>query len=110
MANTNETIADIIAEKRRQAEAVERVCAERMKLSKLASDYLVRELVTNIRREADRLESAWKREKTAIEADALAVGGFVEASRETTEKSSAVGDAAKGATGRRSHPQLTTNS
>lgn len=44
---------------------------------------------------ADRLEAAWKREKAAIEADALAVGGLVEASRATTEKSSAVGDAAK---------------
>lgn len=94
MDEKNERIADIIAEKRRQAEAIERVCAERMGLSKLASDYLVRELVTKIRREADRLEAAWKREKAAIEADALAVGGLVEASRATTEKSSAVGDAA----------------
>ena len=30
---------------------------------------------------ADRLEAAWKREKAAIEADALAVGGIVEAAR-----------------------------
>jgi hypothetical protein len=42
----------------------------------------------------DRLEAAHKREKAAIEADALAVGGFVEASRATSEKSSAVGNAA----------------
>lgn len=44
---------------------------------------------------ANRLEAAWKREKAAIEADALAVGGLVEASRATAEKSSVVGDCAK---------------
>ena len=44
---------------------------------------------------ADRLEAAWKREKTAIEADALAAGGLVEASRATAEKSSAAGNCAK---------------
>lgn len=42
---------------------------------------------------ADRLEAAWKREKSEIEADALAAGGLVEASRATAEKSSVVGDA-----------------
>jgi hypothetical protein len=45
----------------------------------------------------DRLEAAWKREKNAIEANALFVGGFIEASRKrkpTAENSSAVGDAA----------------
>lgn len=44
---------------------------------------------------ADRLEAALVREKAAIEADALAVGGMVEASRATAEKSSTVGNAAK---------------
>lgn len=44
---------------------------------------------------ADRLEAAWKREKAAIEADALAAGGLVEVSRATAEKSSTVGDCAK---------------
>lgn len=42
---------------------------------------------------ADRIEAAWKRERAKVEADALAVGGIVEASR-TAEKSSAVGNAA----------------
>ena len=42
---------------------------------------------------AERLEAAWKREKASAESDALAVGGIVEAAR-TTEKSSAVGNAA----------------
>ncbi len=40
----------------------------------------------------DRIEAALRREKAAIEADALAVGGYVAA---TAEKSSAVGDCAK---------------
>jgi len=44
---------------------------------------------------ADRLEAAWKREKNAIEANALAVGGMVEAARTTAKKSLAVGDCAK---------------
>ena len=92
MANTNETIADIIAEKRRRAEAIERDCAEKMKRGEMVSDRYARELVADIRREADRLESAHKREKAAIEADALAVGGIVAT---TAEKPSAVGDCAK---------------
>jgi len=49
------------------------------------------------RQYADRIEEAWKRGKAEIEADALAVGGIVEAARRreaTTEKSSAVGNVA----------------
>jgi len=49
------------------------------------------------RQYADRIDEAWKREKAEIEADALAVGGIVEAARRreaTAEKSSAVGNAA----------------
>lgn len=76
----NETIADIIAEKRRQADKIERVCAEKMKHSKMVSD-CARELVADIRREADRLEAAHRRERAKIEADALTVGGIVEAER-----------------------------
>lgn len=98
MTETNETITDIIAERRRQAEEIERVCADKIKRGVLVSEQFaanVRDLVADIRQEADRLEAALKREKAAIEADALAVGGLVEASRATTENSSAVGDAAK---------------
>ena len=58
----NETIADIVAEKRRQADKIERNCAEMIKRGKMISDCYVRELVADIRREADRLEAAWKRE------------------------------------------------
>lgn len=76
-----ETIADIIAEKRRRAEEIERDCAEKMKRGEMVSDCFARELVADIRREADRLDAAHKREKSAIEADALAVGGIVEAAR-----------------------------
>jgi hypothetical protein len=63
MADTNETIADIIAEKRRQADKIERDCAEKIKRGEMISDQFARELVADIRREADRLEAAHKRER-----------------------------------------------
>ena len=81
MSEGQETVDDIIAEKRRQADEIERDCAEKMKRGEMVSDCYARELVADIRREADRLEAAYKREKAAIEADALAVGGIVEAAR-----------------------------
>lgn len=63
MANTNETIADIITE---------------MRGGPIPKHRRDQELLRHF---ADRLEAAWKREKAAIEADALAVGGLVEKSR-----------------------------
>lgn len=51
----------------------------------------------SVLRIAARIEAAWNREKAEIEAEALAVGGMVETLRRrgpTTEKSSAVGNAA----------------
>lgn len=81
MADTHETTADIIAEKRRRADEIERDCAEKMKRGEMVSDRYARELVADIRREADRLEAALRRDKAAIEADALAAGGIVEAAR-----------------------------
>lgn len=42
---------------------------------------------------ADRLESAWRREKAEVEANALAVGGIVEASRHTPGNAAALRDA-----------------
>lgn len=98
MADTQETITDIIAEKRRRADEIERDCAEKMKRGEMVSDCYARELVADIRREADRLEAAYKCEKAAIEADALSAGGLVEAMRQkkaTAEKSSVAGDCAK---------------
>ena len=80
MADTNETIADIIAWLRRPREG------ENAYLT------LWRDEI------ADRLEAAYKREKAAIEADALSAGGLIEAMRQkkaTAENSSAVGDCAK---------------
>ena len=58
-----ETIADIIAEKRRQADEIERDVAEKMKRNKMISDRYARELVADIRQEADRLEAAHRRER-----------------------------------------------
>ncbi len=63
----NETIADIIAEKRRRAEEIERDCAEKMKRGEMVSDCFARELVADIRREADRLDAAHKREMVEVE-------------------------------------------
>ena len=62
MSDTQETIADIIAEKRRRADEIERDCAEKMKRGEMVSDCYARELVADIRREADRLEAAHRRE------------------------------------------------
>ena len=49
--------------------------------------------VDHVRALANRIDAAWKRERAKVEADALEVGGIVEAAR-TAEKSSAVGNAA----------------
>lgn len=62
MSERQETVDDIVAEKRRRAEEIERDCAEKMKRGEMVSDCYARELVADIRREADRLEAAHKRE------------------------------------------------
>jgi len=65
MANTHETIADIIAEKRQYADDLERACneiaAEAPSLVEKMEDYK-HTTIADIRREADRLEAALKRE------------------------------------------------
>lgn len=71
--NEHETIADIVAEKRRRADEIERDCAEKMKRGEMTSDQYARELVADIRREADRLEAANRRE-VATTKESLAVG------------------------------------
>ena len=63
MAKENETIEDIIAEKRRRADEIERDCAEKMKSGEMISDCYARELIADIRKEADRIEVANKRER-----------------------------------------------
>ena len=63
MSERQETVDDIIAEKRRRADEIERDCAEKMKRGEMVSDCYARELVADIRREADRLEAAHKRER-----------------------------------------------
>lgn len=62
MEENQETIADIIAEKRRRADEIESDCAEKMKRGEMVSDCYARELVADIREKADRLEAARKRE------------------------------------------------
>lgn len=86
----NETLADIVAEMR-----------DEMTGTHYVADGMIESLhraQSELRALADRIEAAWKREKAAIEADALAVGGIVGAKAArgapTTEESSAVGNAA----------------
>jgi hypothetical protein len=74
MADTNETTTDIIAEMRRRIAV------------KMSDAWYTQE---EWRKLCDRLEAAWKREKAAIEADALAVGGIVEAARRRERDNSA---------------------
>ena len=57
MESNHETIADIVAEKRACADEIE-------KAEWLAVNQYRRELIRNIRAEADRIEAAWKREKS----------------------------------------------
>lgn len=78
-----EKVADIVAEMRNLG-----------KLDEKSTDKIPRSLMClGLRTYADRIEAAWKRERAKVEADALEVGGIVEAAR-TAEKSSALGNAA----------------
>lgn len=84
-----ETIDDIIAEKRALADGLEREMAMQKECKELMIAHRTAQaIIDSNRREADRLEAALEREKAAIEADALAVGGIVGAAhgRETLTK------------------------
>ena len=76
MSEIPETIADIIAEKRRRADEIERDCAEKMKRGEMVSDCYARELVADIRREADRMEAAHKREADSIHRAMVILAGI----------------------------------
>lgn len=79
-----ETVADVVAEMLERADAMQTH----------GTTHGVR---LAIREFARRINAAYNRERAKVEADALAVGGIVEAARrreETAEKSSAVGNAA----------------
>lgn len=55
-----ETIADIVAEKRNRADEIERNVAEKMKRGEMISDQFARGVVADLRKEADRIEAAWR--------------------------------------------------
>jgi len=76
MASENETLADIVAEKR---ELAARIRASLSQVPARREDELLE--AESLEREADRIEAAWKREKAEAEAAALSAGGIVEASR-----------------------------
>lgn len=67
MASEDETIADIIAEMRRREK----------------SHYYPKVARNIMHQYSNRFDAAWKRKKVEIEANALACGGIVEASRHT---------------------------
>ena len=75
-----ETVADILAEYRNDADAMDR-------------GWLYQPTAEYVRRLLDRIEAAWKREREAVEADALAVGGIVEASRHKPGNAAALREA-----------------
>lgn len=56
---TNETIADIVAEKRSRADEIERAAGRE-------ANQFQRELIADLRREADRIETAWERERQPL--------------------------------------------
>lgn len=51
-------IADIVAEKRRRADEIERDVSAKMKSGEMVSDRYAREVIEDLRREADRIEAA----------------------------------------------------
>lgn len=65
MSEKQETIADIVAEKRERADEIERDVAAKMASGEMVSDQYAREVIADLRREADRLEAAWKRQEQA---------------------------------------------
>ena len=71
-----ETLSDIVAEMRRG--------------TKLPGFWRSCDLNEILKYHADRIEAAWKREREAVEADALAVGGIVEASRHSPGNAAAM--------------------
>ena len=95
----HETIADIIAEKRRRADEIERDCAEKMNRGEMISDCYARELVADIRLEADRLEAAHKREvdefNSVIQATASRSDAEIDRLRREIAELTQAGDCAK---------------
>lgn len=91
MADTNETITDIVKRTRAEADYIEKSARGSLKAGETLAGTPFTEsdlesalgLAETKRKEADRLEAALKHEKAAIEADALAVGGIVEAKRKS---------------------------
>ena len=61
--NANETIEDIIAEKRERADEIERDVAAKMASGEMVSEQYAREVIADLRMEADRLDAAAKRER-----------------------------------------------
>jgi hypothetical protein len=76
IAQKSETLAEIVREKRRMAAEI-RANLSTVPVRREGQLLDAEELDS----EADRIEAAWKREKAEIEANALSVGGVVEAAR-----------------------------
>ena len=63
MSKKQETVADIVAEKRRRAAEIERDVVAKIKSGIMISDQYAREVIADLREEASRLEAAMKREQ-----------------------------------------------
>lgn len=63
MSGNQETVADIIAEKRERADEIERDVAAKMASGEMVSDQYAREVIADLRREAARLDAAWRRDE-----------------------------------------------
>ena len=85
-----ETLSDIVAEKR---ETLADVVAIMRRGTKLPGYWRSCDLNKILAYHADRIEAAWKREKAEIVANALAIGGVVEAARHTPGNAAALREA-----------------
>ncbi len=88
MANEDETVMAVCAEWRDCLESADPTVWNDARIAGLVKTTKAQQLAY-----LDRIVAAWKREKSEIEADALAVGGIVEAARHKPGNAAAVREA-----------------
>lgn len=96
MADTHETIADIVAEKRALADRLEHEMTVAKECKELIAHRTAQAIIDSTRREADRLEAAIKREIEATAAKCCQLGRLAGyGASEIKHQQEPVGDAAK---------------
>ena len=88
MANENETVMDVCAEWRDCIESADPSVWNDARIAGLVKTTKAQQIAY-----LDRIVAAWKREKSEIESDALAVGGIVEAERHKPGNAAAMREA-----------------